>query len=54
MAMVIVKLGQGAIEYEVSYPIARAVETLLHHIKGVKRHEVYELDEVRKRNGKVD
>lgn len=54
MAIVIVKLGQSATEFEVSYPIGRAVETLMHHIKGIKSHRIDDLDEVRKRNGKTD
>lgn len=49
MAIIIVKLGQSATEFEVTYPIGRAVETLLHHIKGIKSHRVDSLDEVRKR-----
>ena len=49
MAVIIVKLGQSATEFEVTYPIGRAVETLLHHIKGIKSHRVDSLDEVRKR-----
>ena len=43
MAVVIVKLGQSATEFEVTYPIGRCIETLLHHIKGFNYHRIEDL-----------
>lgn len=40
MAVVIVKLGQSATEFEVTYP---CIETLLHHIKGFNYHRIEDL-----------
>lgn len=54
MAIVIVKLGQSATEFEVTYPIGRAVETLLHHIKGFNYHRIEDLTYRRVKDGKVD
>lgn len=54
MAIVIVKLGQSATEFEVNWQIGRAIETLLHHIKGFNYHRIEDLTYRRVKDGNMD